>query len=259
MIADVPVEQCSAALDRCAADLLWEAGIDQPPVDVFRLAQRLRIGITSDRSLANRARLVRLDSVPAEQRRGVIVLGPEAREERRHWAVAHEVGEATAHRVYETLGIHPYETPPMTREAIANALAGRLMLPRRWLVGLAQANDSDLIVLKAIFATASHELIARRLLECSTLPLIVTIYDQEKLSWRRWNRRGRPPVFDRIEEEARHYAHQTGTPAWGEGPFDSSTAKDLVSISRTRCWPIHEPGWRREIIFTEIEEEHACF
>ena len=129
MIADVPVEQCTAALDRCAADLLWEAGIDQPPVDAFRLARRLRIGITCDETLTNRARLVRLDSVPAEQKRGVIVLGPEAREERRHWAVAHEVGEATAHRVYETLGVHPYETAPMTREGVANALAARLLLP----------------------------------------------------------------------------------------------------------------------------------
>ena len=55
---------------------------------------------------------------------------------------------------------------------MANNLAGRLLLPTAWFVADAAAENWDLIALKHRYATASHELIARRMLE-SIEPLAV--------------------------------------------------------------------------------------
>jgi hypothetical protein len=42
-------------------------------------------------------------------------------------------------------------------------------------------------------------------------------------------------------------SHVTGLPA--EEGLDAETGLSLV-----RCWPIHEPGWKREILRSEIAE-----
>lgn len=236
MLTEIPLESYAAALDRCAEDALWETNTDQPPVDAFRLAARLGLRITTNRLQRERARFVRVDP---RRGRGVIVVGPEDRPERRHWAVAHEVGESISHRVFAVLGVDPGDAPPLERERVANSLAGRFLAPSRWLRGVARACDDDLAELKATFVTASHELLVRRLLECRSDPMLATVFDNNRITWRRWNLpRVAPPVTE-AERSAQAAAHQTGLPTRvaGRAPLD-----------RGRCWPIHEPDWRREII-----------
>jgi len=93
-------------------------------------------------------------------------MGEEPRLERRQWAVAHEVGESIAQRVFVRMGVSFVDIPPAGRERVANHLASCLLLPRDWLISDGEAVEWDLTELKKIYSTASHELIARR--HCST-------------------------------------------------------------------------------------------
>ena len=81
-------------------------------------------------------------------------------------AVAHEIGEHIAYRVFARWGADPVETAANAREQVANWLAGRLLLPTAWFAADGTACGWDLLALKARYNTASHELIARRMLEC---------------------------------------------------------------------------------------------
>lgn len=259
MLAEIPAEEYRATLERCADDLLWEAGVNAPPVDAYAVAERLGIRVTQDRSLRSRARYARVGQ--GEGRAGVptIVLAEEKRYERRHFAVAHEIGEAHAHRVYEALGVDPREAAGDSRESVANALAGCLLAPGRWLAGLWRDADGDLFAIKEQFQTASHELLARRMLSCVRAPLIVTIDDPGQTVWRRWNLLGPAPPRSRLESDCQRRTHETAELTWGDGadetPADGRLTDASLSIRRVRVWPIHEAGWRREITLTELLSE----
>lgn len=254
MLAEIPAQEYRASLDRCADDLLWEAGVNAPPVDAYFVAERLGMRVTRDRSLASRARYARVGQRGG--RRGVptIVLAEEKRRERRHFAVAHEIGEASAHRVYAALGVDPREASRDSREGVANALAGRLLAPRGWLAGCWRDLDADLYAIKERFDTASHELIARRLLACVRAPLIVTIDDPGRTTWRRWNLSGLAPPRTRLETECQRRAHETAELVSGDGAHEP-LAGVSPPIQRVRVWPVHEAGWRREITLTELMSE----
>ncbi|MEQ8846236.1 hypothetical protein [Botrimarina sp.] len=255
MLAELPLQEYLATLDRCAEDLLWEAGVGAPPIDAFRVAQRLGIAVVSDARMLTRARFARLAS---ESPCGVvetIALAPECREERRHFAVAHEVGEAHAVRVYQMLGVEPAEAGPRAREAIANALAGRLLAPRRWLVGVWRESGGDLLEVKSVFATASHELLARRLLECVPASMVVTITDNGRVAWRGWNLPGPAPPRSPTEIECQRQAQQEERPVW----FDDVPSRAARRIACVRCWPVYEPGWRREITIGLLEAEEPVW
>lgn len=242
MIADIPLNEYQIALDRCASDILWEAAIDAPPVNCFRLAERIGMKIARDENLSGRARFVRLRGG-----RETIFLGKEDRKERRHWSVAHEVGEALSHRVFGMLGVQPPDLPPASRELIANELASRLLLPRRWFQSVCHEYDSDLEDLKKIFSTASYELIARRLLDFDNHHLTITLFDQGGITWRRTNL-GSVGAPHSVEWQCQRHAYLRNEPTWAG--TDTLVETGLL---RVRCWPIHENGWRREIVISEPE------
>jgi hypothetical protein len=177
---------------------------------------------------------------------GTIVVGEAERPERQQWAVAHEIGESVAYRVFERLGVALDEVLPTAREQVANRLASCLLLPRRWFAVDGRELDWDLIALKDRYATASHELIARRMLEMRP-PVVITVCDQGRVHWRRSNVTARPPSMLPGEKAVWRDVHETGFPA--EETLDSETG-----LSGVRCWPIHEPGWKREILRSEIVE-----
>ncbi len=177
MLSEIPAQQYAAALDACAEEVLAEARLDGPPVDALALAARMGMVTVVDQQMPGRARFVRLAQAGGQ---GTILIGPEPRRERRHWAVAHEIGETVAHRVFSALGVSPSDAAPATREAVANALAGRLLLPEAWFAADARDCDYDLTALKARYSTASHELVARRMLELSA-PAIMTVFDHGRI------------------------------------------------------------------------------
>jgi hypothetical protein len=170
------------------------------------------------------------------------------RPERIEWAISHEVGESQSYRVFAGLGVDPLETPPAARETVANRLAGCILLPRDWFLVAGRAVEWDLCDLKLQFSTASHELIARRMLEMPP-PVIVTLFDQRRPQWRRSNRLFRSPPLAPAEEETWLAAHSTGLPARRDV---QELQDELLDV---RAWPIHEPPWFREIVRTALVDQ----
>lgn len=232
--------QWSAELDATVEEILGQSQVFSPPVDAIAISRRLGIVVATDDRLSGRARRVQLRPVrgPAQE---TIFLRPEPRPERQQWAVAHELGERWAQRVFNRMDLIPAEVAPAMREAVANQVADRLLAPTLWLSSIAGEVDWDLLKLKQRFATASHELLARRMLDFDP-PVIVTVFDQANITWRRSNVDGqRIPPPDELEHRLREEAHRFGR-----------TCEEETPAIRVRVWPIHEDRWRREIVRMEL-------
>jgi hypothetical protein len=249
MLSEIPDVEFAAAIDACAAEALWEAGVTEPPVDTLRVAKGLGLEVARSDAISHRGRFVRLaehNRRSCEDGVGTIVVAEAERPEREQWAVAHEIGECIACRVFERLGVSLDEALPPARELVANRLASSLLLPRRWFATDGREMDWDLIALKDRYYTASHELIARRMLEMRP-PIVITVCDLGRVRWRRSNVTARPPAILPEEKSVWRECHESGLPA--EAALDAETGLESV-----RSWPIHEPGWKREIMRSEIAE-----
>jgi hypothetical protein len=245
MFSEIPAEQLAQVLDACAAEVLWEAGIEKPPVDATIVAERLDLVVAHNAALPCRGKLIDLaDPRGGSATQGTIVVGPAERPERLQWAVAHEIGESVAYRVFAALGVQADED---AREQIANHLAGRLLLPRRWFAADGPRFDWDLFDMKRRYATASHELIARRMLEMN-VPIVVTLFDQGRIRWRRTNCGARPPQLLPDEATVWKSTHESGKPQ----TLHCDAAN--TGIESVHAWPIHEPEWKREILRSVIAE-----
>ncbi|MBN2294295.1 MAG: ImmA/IrrE family metallo-endopeptidase [Pirellulales bacterium] len=241
MLAEITTEELDAALDMVAVEALEEAGVEGPPVDALAVAAALRIAVAVDDAQRGRARYVRLRALRGVRSKPSILLRSDPRPERRQWAVAHEIGEHVAWRVFERLGVDPREVAGDARESVANQLAGRLLLPARWFEADAVAGGWDLLELKSRYATASHELIARRMLEFSP-PVIVTVFDHSRISLRHSNLPGRVPPLSEAELDCWRRVHRRNH------PWNVEAEGQIVT-----GWPIHEEEWQREILRTEID------
>jgi hypothetical protein len=242
MFPEYTREELAAGLDRAAEKILADGGVQTPPVDAFALARMLGITVAWDDRQEGRARYVRLQNRRPGALRPTILVRRDPRIERQQWAVAHEIGEHVAAAVFAQWGADPRETSPDAREIVANAMASRLLLPTTWFVADATACGWDLVALKARYATASHELIARRMLECRP-PVIISIFDQQRIMFRRSNLPGRAPPPSMAEMECWRDVHLA------EHPRQVRAGPGLI-----QGWPIHEPEWKREILRTELDE-----
>jgi hypothetical protein len=246
MFAGLVREEFAAGLDAVVLEILAEAGVQEPPVDAFAVARALGITVAVDDCQSGRARYVRLSAHRGLRARPTILLRSDPRAERCHWAVAHEIGEHAAYRVFARFGVEAVEAAADAREAVANQLAGRLLLPTPWFEADAARCGWDLICLKARYGTASHELLARRMLECGP-PVIISIFDQRRLSFRRSNVAGRVPPLSMAERDCWREVHNAGRP--------QETCQGTCTI---RGWPVHEEQWKREILRTELSEFADC-
>ena len=242
MLPDLAREEFAVCLDEVVTGFLAETDWEQPPVDALKLARTAGMAVAIDSRLLGRARTVRLQ--PGEEaQQASIMLRPEQRAERRQWAVAHEIGEQLAYRVFAELGVMTAEADVAARERVANLLASRLLLPSSWCERHAGDCHWDLFELKAIFTTASHELIARRMLDFES-PVLVTLFDQSQVTWRRSNVTGRVPTLMPGELDCWREARETGR-----------AVDRMQDFGNVQAWPIHEPGWQREILRTEVPED----
>lgn len=231
---DLPAEQMRRGIDRAVEEMLAEVALVEPPVSAIAVAKSLGLYVSFDRRLANRARFVRVQGAG-----GGIFLRQDDRPERLQWAAAHELGEASASRIAECIGANATEFAPRDREKLANQFAAALLLPAAWFARVGDGCDWELPALKAAFSTASHELIARRMLQFAP-ESVVTIFDEGRLTFRGRSYEGRSPPPNAAELAAQRGAHHDAKPSehWDE-------------LQRIRAWPIHEPHWRREILRTE--------
>ena len=234
------IHYSTAAVDEAAVELLSRAGIGQPPVNAVRLARTLGLEVAWDGRQRGRARLV--SDGPSALSNGTILLKPEPRPERRQWAVAHEVGEHLAVELFQRAGIKPADIQARMREDAANLLAARLLLPRRWFEQDAIGCGWDLLALKAQYSTASHELIARRMLDFEP-PIVISIFDQGQVTFRRANCCRIAPRICAEEYSAQQRANISGEPVTHGGELS------------VQAWPVHEPQWKREILRTVVPEQ----
>lgn len=219
-----------------AAEVLDECGVRQPPVDARELARRLSIGVAYDAVQGGRGRLKRFGQ------RTAILVRPEERPEREQWTVAHEIGEACAHRVFDRTGLSATEAGERQREQVANRMASCLLLPPDWFLRDARLLDGDVRLLKRTYCTASHELILMNLLKLPQLTL-ATVFDHGRMTRRRGNGQLRPPPLLPVERRVWQRVHETGR--------SHSEVHDGV---RVQGWAVHEAGWKRELLRSTVTE-----
>jgi hypothetical protein len=242
MLPELTRHDLAAALAEVAAKLLDAAEISAPPVDAFVVAGACGLAVLSDDQQAGRARFVRLRRHAPDFGQGSIFLRPDPRPERLQWAVAHEIGESRAAEVFRLLGARVGETPAGAREFVANSLASHLLLPMEWFGADGALCRWDLLRLKRRYSTASHELIARRMLDFEP-PVIITVFDQARMTWRNWAHAGRTPRLAGEECRCWQQVHDTGR----------MHRREHQGLA-IRAWAVHEPDWKREIMRTELPD-----
>lgn len=216
-------------LDDFILDLLHQAGRASPPVDTVDLVRRFRWPMAWDKLQRQRGRMIRIAGRPT------VLVRPEDRWERLQWAVAHEIGEAQLATFCQRLGATPDDFTPRQRERWANQFARRLLLPTAWFRDALEDTHGDLLALKERFRTASHELIAWRWLDFPRPAWVVSIFDQGRLTRRGCNFAVHAPPLLPEEGDCARAARLFGTP---------QTLRNITA------WPIHEEGWKREIVRT---------
>ncbi len=238
MLEDWSREEVHAAVDRAVRELLQAAGLEAPPVDAIALAQRhLGMIVCLDRRQPQRGRAQRAAG------RRQIYLRPEPIEERHQWTVAHEIGEHLKASLLQRLGVDPAQTRAMAGESLANLFAHRLLVPTDWLAADAPALDYDVVELKKRYRTASHEVIAWRLLDLPE-PCIVTVVDNERVSKRRSNAWRVRKLLAPAEEECQRSVNRSGR------------ARVVQQDGWTvQGWPVHQADWKREILRSVVAED----
>ena len=74
-------------------------------------------------------------------------------------------------------------------------------------------------------------------------PVIVTVCDQGQITFRRSNLMHRAVPLAPIERDCWHEVHQRAVPA--------THCSGALTVAG---WPVHEPGWKREILRTTWSE-----
>lgn len=235
-------QTCEQTLDSLVEELLVSLEVHTPPVDALHLARSMGMHVVFDAQQLGRARLVAWEDRRAPGRQTIFVR-PEPRPERLQWSVAHEIGETQAAAIARAMALAPEELTDGGRERLANRFASHLLLPTAWFAADAERTNGDVFSLKQIYSTASHELIARRMLDFET-PQIITVIDNGRISWRESNLPGQPPPLFPLEHACRRAAQTTG---------HATVSEDFVAIVQT--WRILEPAWTREILRTRLYRE----
>jgi hypothetical protein len=73
--------------------------------------------------------------------------------------------------------------------------------------------------------------------------VIISIFDHAELTFRQSNLGGQVPPLSAAETECWQLVHRLGRPG-----------QALDGLRTIQGWPVHEEGWKREILRTEAEE-----
>jgi Zn-dependent peptidase ImmA (M78 family) len=238
MSEELTRDEVQAAVDAAVEQLLAAANVAAPPVDAIALAQRhLGMIVCLDRTQPQRGRAQRALG------RKQIFLRPEPTEERHQWTVAHEIGEHLKPDLLRRLGIPPEGTRPMMGESLANLFAHRLLVPTAWFADDARACGWDVLELKRRYRTASHEVVAWRLLDLSE-PCVITVVDNDAVSRRRSNAWHVPRQLAPAERDCQRYVSRHSRP------------REVRAGGWTvQGWPVHQADWKREILRSVVDEE----
>lgn len=237
MSEDLAREEVHHAVDRIVEELLLTANVAAPPVDAIALAQRhLGMLVCLDRRQPQRGRAQRAGG------RKQIFLRPEPTEERHQWTVAHEIGEHFKPQLLQRLGVVPEQTRVMAGESLANLFAHHLLVPACWFADDAKLHDYDVLELKQKYRTASHEVIAWRMLDLAA-PCVITVVDNDHVHRRRSNAWRVRKELEEVEKQCQRYVNHYSRPRVVRA--DGWTVQG---------WPIHQPDWKREILRSVVDD-----
>jgi Zn-dependent peptidase ImmA (M78 family) len=232
-------EDIASHIDHAVEELLAAADLRGPAVDAIALAQaHLGMIVSVDRG-EQRSRTQR------GQDRHHILLRPEQSTESQQWTTAHAIGEFLKPDLLTRLGLAPEQSRAFRGESLANQFAQRLLVPTFWLVDEVRACDHDLLELKQRFRTASHEVVASRLLDLPD-PCIITIIDNDHIHRRRSNAWRVRKELAGPEREVQRYVSQYSRP--------QSVREAGWNV---QGWPIHQIDWKREILRSVVDDEEA--
>ncbi len=194
---DVSQEEVYEACDRLIAGLLERAGITGPPVDALRLAdEHLGMPVSHlepEEDERGRPR-------PRSPRPEGIVISPHMTEEQRQTVAAQAIARDLLPDLLRKVGIVPGSESKPVGTSLRGLVVSRLLLPTRFLRTALRETRSDLLALKRVFSTASHEAIALRLLDLDT-PLVIAIVDDGVVATRRGNRMPVNHKLTAVEEQ----------------------------------------------------------
>lgn len=218
------------ACDTVVDEKLERVGLKNPPVDAFDVAKSLGVEVVLSEHLLRRTRWRRTDC------QSTIFLKPDKNTARMHWQIAHELGEMLVPEVVLATG---HQTPigGLLREQIANELAGRMLLPRRWFFEAMEREDFDLLMLKEQFSTASFELILLGMLRWPQWSMVSIFHENE--APRRFCNQGKVQAPTTLEFDVWDECRRSGRPC--------DLSEDGV---RVQAWPIHDETSKRELIRT---------
>ena len=237
MPEDLAREEVHHAIDRVVEELLCAAGVVAPPVDAIARAQRhLGMLVCLDRRQPQRGRAQRGGG------RKQIFLRPEPTEERHQWTVAHEIGEHFKPQLLQRLGVSPEQTRVMAGESLANLFAHHLLVPAAWFADDVRLHDYDVLQLKQKYRTASHEVLAWRMLDLPS-PCIITVVDNDHVHRRRSNAFRVRKELEAAEQQCQQYVNHYSRPR-------------VVRENgwTVQGWPVHQPDWKREILRSVVDE-----
>ncbi len=219
-------------IDTLVNELLDRGGITKPPVDVIELARKtLGITICLDEREGRRSRTRRIGG----ERQ--IYLRPEPRVERHQWTVAQSIGSQFKAEVLARLG-----ADASRGESLINLFAQRLLVPTRWFADSAAERSHDVLALKEVYTTASHEVVAWRLLDLPD-PCVMTIFDNNVIHRRRSNAWLIRRELEPAEKKCQKQVHHTG-----------AMTRVRIGDWTVDGWPVHEGDWKREILRSVRDE-----
>jgi hypothetical protein len=217
MREDLSREEVHQAVDRLVDEVLEKAGVAAPPVDAVAIARRL---------LGTAGKPQRKQALPR----------PEPSEEQRQWDAAHALGEHFKAELLRRLGVPPEQTRGLAGGSLPNLFAGHLLAPAAWFGDEARACGYELPELKERYRTASHELLAWRLLDLPG-PCVITVVDNGHVQRRRSNAWRVRRELEAPERECQRYVNHYSRPRVVRA--DGWTVQG---------WPVHRPDWKREIL-----------
>jgi hypothetical protein len=217
-------------IDAQVRELLTAAGCGHPPVDALQIAEHhLKMEMDSLRPPRG-----------AAARR--IDLRRETNEEKRQWFVALAIAEHLKDLVLERMDVTAAELRSMAGESLTNLLAVNLLVPSVWFTTDAPALDFDLPDLKGRYRTATHEVLAWRMLDLPS-SCVITIIDHGRVLRRRSNAWRVTRNLTPVEKECQQFVHRYSRPKLMQ--------REGWTV---QGWPVHMAATKREVLRSVYEE-----
>ncbi|MCE9561014.1 MAG: hypothetical protein K8U57_03060 [Planctomycetes bacterium] len=194
---DFSQEELIEAVERLVNGLLERAGVTAPPVDALHIAED-HLGIPVEIvEPAEEDEHGRRRPKARPQGSGIFI-SPDMTPEQKHKAAADGIARTLLPDILRKLGIPPGSEDKALSTHVRGLVIPRILIPTRLLRAALRECKYDVPALKKVFATASVEAVALRLLDLDA-PCVIAIIDDGVVALRRSNRFAAPKTLEAAE------------------------------------------------------------